>query len=287
MEVREVGRRTIEDGVSAALMQAILEVDKLLKGGSPVRDLNFNFVLPGAPIGYSGIGKGQYGIFFLDASSATYQVHDPYHPSLVACPGAPKVGGSVLDQIVAELAHTAASGSGSSQVTAVHTLRTLRLPEATTALRRAAASSDWRIKCAALAALLARGEVSVLSESVTLLLHPIPNIDPSSLDDIAYGIREGIKDAKAVAIIEPLLHDPHATYRLAAVTALRNTYDPRAIDALSEALWDSDQRVLYQAVVGLGEITRQDEWTPSIDYFAQNKSRFLQHWRDWSQSQKH
>lgn len=287
MEVRGVGRTVIEeDGVSAALMQATLKVDKLLKGDSLVRDLSFHFVLPDAPIGYSGIGKGQYGIFFLDASSSEYRVHDPYHPSLIASPGAPKAGGSDLDQIMAELAHTAVSGSGPSQVLTVRTLRTLRSAEATAALRRAAGSDDQRTSCAALAALLARGEISVLAESVHRLMHPIPNIDPNSLDDIAYGIREGIKDPEAVSVIEPLLHDPHTIYRLAAVTALRNTNDSRAIDALTEALGDSDQHVLYQAVAGLGEITRQDDWTPSIDYFNQNQDRFLQHWREWAQSRK-
>ena len=53
-----------------------------------------------------------------------------------------------------------------------------------------------------------------------------------------------------------------------------------------EALWDPDREVRYYAVVGLGEITGQNEWTPATDYFAQNEEKFLTHWREWAKSRR-
>ncbi len=64
--------------------------------------------------------------------------------------------------------------------------------------------------------------------------------------------------------------------------ALRNTHDSAAIKPLAGALYDSDHEVLYYSVVGLGEITGQNEWTPSVDNFNQNEQRLLKHWREWA-----
>ncbi len=78
--------------------------------------------------------------------------------------------------------------------------------------------------------------------------------------------------------------DPHI--RQGATAALRNTHDPSAITGLAEAVNDTDQEVRYLGVAGLGEITGQNEWTPSTDTFAREEEKYLQHWRAWLASRK-
>ena len=54
--------------------------------------------------------------------------------------------------------------------------------------------------------------------------------------------------------------------------------------AVSKLLGNSEEQGRYYAVVGMGEITRQDECTAAFDEFHSHKSKYLAYWRDWAAS---
>ena len=47
---------------------------------------------------------------------------------------------------------------------------------------------------------------------------------------------------------------------------------------------DPDQWTRYYAVIGFGEITRQNEWAPAFEEFRGNEQHYLAHWRLWAQA---
>ncbi len=286
LAIRQQGRAAV-GGESGTLMQAELEIAKTLKGQPAGPRITFEFFFPDAPMGYGSIPKGQFGVFFLRRSPAGYEVLYPYHPFVVASSGSPPAESSILHQVIAEVAYVLRSSASSEpRMAAVLTLDTARTAASTAALRVAASGPDLRVRCFALGALMRRNDISLLPEAQRILLHPPPDADSNWVNAVAFGIRDGIRDVRAVPRLQPLLHASSVEARRAAAAALRTTEDPSAIGPLTEALWDPDRDVRYYAVVGLGEITGQNEWTPAIDHFAQNEERFLSYWREWAKSRK-
>jgi HEAT repeat protein len=96
----------------------------------------------------------------------------------------------------------------------------------------------------------------------------------------------GLKDPKAVPALKRLLeanaNDQNITK--GAAIALRQSGSAEALWPLSRLLTNNNQRVRYYAVVGMGEITRQDEWTPAFPEFLEHEGKYLSHWRDWAAS---
>ena len=106
-------------------------------------------------------------------------------------------------------------------------------------------------------------------------------------DDLAEELREA--QSRTALLTERILDDqvrPDFKVRRGAAQALRNTGSSQAVAGLAEALNDSEREVRYIAVIGLGEITRQDEWSPSIDNFSEHEAYFLSYWRNWVKSQQ-
>jgi hypothetical protein len=64
--------------------------------------------------------------------------------------------------------------------------------------------------------------------------------------------------------------------------ALRRTKSPKAVNGLSRALEDPDSEVRYWGVVGLAELTEQNDWRPSEPAFKSDESKFLSHWKEWA-----
>jgi hypothetical protein len=268
-------------------MLAHLDVERIIRGEGPAGQLFFRFTVPEAPIGYAGIQTGQFGVFFLRKVTQGYEVLDPYYPFVVAAPGEPEGTGNYVDQVTAEVAHVfdSATATADTRLQAVLVLRTVRTSLAGRSLKAAASGRDLRARAWALSSLLARNDITLLDSALELMLSRDPKIDQNLKDVVAFGLRDGVKDPKAVPAASRLLLAKDVALRRCAAAALRATQDTAAIEPLKLALFDTDQQVRYLAVVGLGEITRQDDWTPSVDYFNQNETRFLQHWREWSKSQ--
>jgi HEAT repeat protein len=94
----------------------------------------------------------------------------------------------------------------------------------------------------------------------------------------------GLKDWRAVPALKRLLDTNDQRIIKGVVIALRQSGSADALEPLARLLTNSDEQVRYYAVVGMGEITRQDEWTPAFDEFQKNEAKYLSYWRDWATS---
>lgn len=265
---------------------ARLETESILKGQVGGGALKFRYMLPDAPVGYRGIGAGQFGVFFLRESNGGFEILDPYHPFVVAAPGLGPATGSLANQVVAEVAHVLAypGSTGEMRMEAVTTLQSVGTPTATAALKAAAGGPDVRSRVLALAALLERGNMSALPAVKEIALSSPEATDNDLMPGIGVALRS-VRSTKAIPSLNDLLQAPNVWVRRGAAAALRNTRSPKAIVPLSKALYDMDREVRYYAVVGLGEFTGQNQWTPSIANFNQNEKKFVDHWRDWARAQ--
>jgi hypothetical protein len=288
-DVRREGETTINvqgQSMEAPSMSAELNVQRVLKGKVANSRLTFKFLLPPPPAGL--IVRGQFGIFFFRESESGIEILDPYHPHVVAVPGAPATSGSCLDQVTAELANVVASAAAPPRAKreAVEALRSLRTSAAALALTTAARDADPGTRTLAIAALLERGEMVWLDPAAKILLSQERGVDAYPVWRLTTAV-EGVEDPKAIPTLYRLLHAPDATVRRAAAAALRSTRDAAAIGPLTEALWDNDREVQYQAVIGLAEITGvTGEWAPATDTFLKDPQRYLDHWREWADSRK-
>ena len=137
-----------------------------------------------------------------------------------------------MDQVIGEIAYVLQSPTASSdqRMAAVLALEATRTASSTAALRTAASGGDLRAKCFALGALTGRNDISLLAEAQRLLLHPPAGADPNWVNAIAYGIRDGVRDTRAVSLLEPLLHASNVEARRAAAAAIRTIGGPSAIE---------------------------------------------------------
>jgi hypothetical protein len=289
--VQRTGQGTVtigEQAIRASELKAELSLNRVIKGPYGSRRIEFTFYLPDEPVAFQSIGRGDAGIFFLREISGRYYINDPHYPRIV---GAKQCASSetlpILDIVTAELkcALTDTSAPVATQLGAIEGLDSIRISLATDALKLAAASPSTPVRLRAVAALLRRNEVSQLGSVQDLLLQPVADPVRGAVDWLASGMWQ-VRNPEAIPILERLLRAPDFKVRRGAAQALRNTGSSRAIAGLAEALNDSERDVRYIAVIGLGEITRQNEWSPSIDNFYKHEAYFLSYWRNWVKSQQ-
>ena len=290
--VQRTGRGTVtisDQAIGANEFKAELTVSRIIKGPPDSRRIEFTFYLPDAPVAFQSIARGDAGTFFLREISGRYYISDPHYPRIAAveqCASFEPL--PVLDRVTVELrcALTDPSAPETIQLGAIEALESIRTDSATDALKLAAISPSTSVRLRAIAALLGRNEISELGSVQDLLLQPVAGPLRGAVDRLASGIWHGVRNPKAIPILERLLRSPDFKVRRGAAQALRNTGSSQAVAGLAEALNDSERDVRYIAVIGLGEITRQDEWSPSIDNFSEHEAYFLSYWRNWVKSQQ-
>ena len=290
VEVHDLGRVTIHtaDGdIAGRSQKATLRIERVLKGADQGPVLRFSFVMPEVPsqYNYAPIAVSQFGTFFL-RQSEDWEILDPYYPYVVATPGAPLRAGSVLDQVVGELAAVINSESCpvEEQREAVYDLDPTPGAVATAALIRAARRSDPVMHFDSMAELLGRNDLSYLPEAVGILLQPPAGTEPTLIMNLAYAIGAGISSPNAVQALAKLLSAPGRESRRAAAQALARIGAGTIVRPLSLALEDSDREVRYWGVVGLARFTGQNHWYPSIAEYREKEDLYLKHWRDWAHS---
>ncbi len=273
--------------VPARSMTGELLVDYMLKGPADVSAVQFRFVVPDEFIGYGGVTPGSYRVFFLERKGDYYEFVSVHHPSVIAAPGAQLQHRSALDRVASAVAAVLRSSEMSAERRreAISTLSKTGGPVSVSALRAGLEDQDPTLRLSAAAALLLLGDVSALTSAEEALLDPQPSLSPEILQNLRGGIRVGVKDEAAVPGLARLLSGGDTETRRAAVEALRNTSSPSAVTALAKALEDTDSDVRYVAVIGLAEITGQNEWRPGPDEFAEDDARYLRYWRDWARRQ--
>jgi hypothetical protein len=285
--VSEDGAASVEVGgrsVPARRMLARLHVSRVLKGRADASDISFGFVIPDVPLGYAGVAANQFGMFFLRRSpQQTLEVANPYYPSIVAARDAPAVEGEAFEQVVAELAYvvTAPKTSNDERVRAVNILEKVLTPTVTRALKQAAQGEHGAVSVHAAAVLLRRNDIQPLEAAAKALLAPPQETEAGLRRTLAYSIRDGVSDERAVPVLARLLRADDVEVRRSAAAALRHVASESVIEPLSSALRDGDREVRYQAVLGLAAASGQSEWAPSVDLFEADEQRYITFWKDW------
>jgi HEAT repeats len=273
---------TAEAATKSSRIQGSITSDRLIKGSADGSTLRIDFI---ASQGSMEVPSGQYGVFFLTQSRDSFEFTDQTYPFVPAYQGVEVRPGPPLDQITAILGEAVESTGQltySERERALDALRRLRTESSGAFLRRALqrASGDFKVEIAR--SLVARNDIAGFSVVTEALLHS-PGLPGTTVANLA-GSLAGLKDARAIPGLTQLVESGNPYIRLNAARALRQTGSPAALRPLSLLLNDADAQVRYYAVVGMGEITHQDEWTPALDEFRAREDRYLTHWRKWAES---
>jgi hypothetical protein len=287
--IREQGRIavTLEDKITEGqLMTAELTAQRTLKGTVDGPTVSFEFAVPIMDSGYKKIASGQFGLFFLrNNENGHHTVLSPYYPFVVASQDSSKLEGSELDRVVSTIARLLVQRNTELRREAVYVLDTASTDAATEALRQAVRDNDTVVRFQAVAALLRRGDISVLDIAEDILMHPNPGVEQYLKRNVSVGL-EGIKDPRAIRTLTHLLGASDVQTRRSSAGALRRTHTAAAIGPLLTALKDSDHDVRYQGVIGLAELTGQYEWGPSVELFLKDEQHYVAHWQEWGRTQK-
>ncbi|MCA1568135.1 MAG: HEAT repeat domain-containing protein [Acidobacteria bacterium] len=287
--VQEEGRVSINTQgrpVPARRMNATLRTFRVLKGPSGTAIISFVFLDPEVPLGYAGVAAPQFGLFFLRAAPQQgYEVLNPYHPFVVASPDAPTTSeGGALERVIAEVAHVLNSPLTplEERKRAVGILAGVESPAAEAVLKKASQALDGPVRLHIAAALLRRNDIKTLDLAEKVLTSPPQEVESGVLSKLAYAIRDGVTDSRAVPALTRLLESKEVIVRQSAAAALRHVGDETVIEPLLKALQDGDREVRYQAVLGLAIVTGKSDWSPSLDLFIKEEQRYLTYWREWA-----
>jgi hypothetical protein len=263
--------------------RASLSVDKVVKGAANARTVDIELIADAT--GQQRVTSSQVGMFFLKTNAkGGYRVLDPDYPSVIAPPDAVVIDGSPVDRAVSIVGELLTKPNNVDvRREAVRVLSSARNERATELLREGSKAADPVVRMQSLSALVSRDDLGALETAEPILLHPPARIEQYLLDNLSAAV-EGIKDPKAIPILQRLLSSSSSRTRVAAVASLRHMHISGAIEALVIALGDPNHEVRYEAVIGLAELTGQNQWAPAVDKFAQNEQRYLDHWKEWSRT---
>jgi len=288
ISIQEQGGVTVDMPAGPALAKgfmAALAIDHVLKGNPESQTVYFDFFVSATPSGYRNVPQGQYGIFFLQKTPhSQFRESDPFYPFLPAVPGALLSNGPPLDQVVAKLgeALTDNRSTESDISSALNALVTIPVRSATEILRHALETSSGDLQLHIASKLVARNDISGLDVVEKALLRPAESQGYLLLE--LAGSLGGLKDPKSVPALKPLIETNNPYIVKGAAIALRQSGSVDALEPLSHLLSDTDEQVRYYAVVGMGEITKQDQWTPTFEEFRGREGYYLSYWRDWAVS---
>jgi hypothetical protein len=287
LSVTDRGPTTLDLGgrpIPATAFEAALQVDHLLKGSPHTQNLFVDFDVPQMPIGFQSVVPGQYGLFFLAALQNQLRFADPMRPSLPATRNVKLPSGAVQDQVTVALGQvlTAPQVPDADLFWALDALGRLKTDLARDTLRQALKSTSGNIHLDVARTLVARDDVAGLESVEAALLHPA-GLSSNMILNLA-GSLGGLKDPRAIPALKRLLETNDQHIIKGAAISLRQSGSVDVLEPLSHLLNNSDEQVRYYAVVGLGEITKQDEWTPAFDEFRNHEAKYLSYWRDWAMS---
>jgi len=263
------------------VIEAVVTPDNVLKGQTN-GNVVFRYLVPDAQLGYEGVSPNTYRVVFLKQHASYLEPTSPYYLSLPAARHT-RMEGNLSDSVIAAVAAVLESTTSteSEKTVVAYRLRNVRTDAVTAALKNAVADSSVQVRAVAVAALLARNETSVLPTALTLINSA--NTPQGLRQGIASAIYEGVEgvnSAGAIPLLTKLLTVRDRQVREAATMAIRRCHCREAIPILRKALDDPDRRARYLAVVGLAEITGQDEWRPLESEFNANEQKYLKYWRE-------
>ena len=263
---------------------ATLSIDKVVKGEANARTIDFEF-LANAPSVYAHIQPQLFGMFFLKQNPDGHcRILDPMYPAVIAPANAVLTDAQGVDRtvnIVGQVLLTASAAE--DRRVAVRVLSSARTNRATELLRHGAKDRDAVVKMQSISALLSRDDVETLEIAERTLLNPPAETEAYLLENISAAL-EGIKNPRAIPALQRLLHSSNSRTRLGAISALRQMHVMEAVEGLVIALGDNNRNVRYEGVVGLAELTGQNQWAPSIGKFESDEQQYLDHWKEWART---
>ena len=270
--------------IPATAFEAAIHVDQLLKGSSPAQTLFVSFAMPEMPIGVQSVVSDQYGLFFLAGLESQLSFANPQHPALPAVHNMEPLRGPLLDRVTSTLGQVlvAAHVRDADRSLALDALGSLKTDFARDTLRQALKSTSGDMHLDVARTLVARNDIAGLESVEAALLHPA-GLSSNMILNLA-GSLGGLKEPKSVPTLKRLIETNNPYIVKGAAIALRQSGSGDAVEPLSRLLNNSDEQVRYYAVVGMGEITRQDEWTPAFPEFREHEGKYLAYWRDWAAS---
>jgi hypothetical protein len=274
-------------GEGPQLRTGVVHVDQILKGRINVGTVEVQESLSEESQGYSSIPIDKCRIVFLRyRNDGRYEVTSPYYPSVVGICGYHSSANADLDRVIDQLGAVLSAKSSVPQdrVEAINDLATVENSNVIGVLKKALENEDRLTRVSASAMLLLQNNISGLEIADTALRSGESDLPSFLRHNLLYGISEGIKDERAIHMLDRLLHLPESDTRRAAASALRHIGSKAAIDPLISALWDVDFDVRYYAVIGLAEITRESDRRPLMDEFKEHEQSYLTYWRNWSRS---
>lgn len=289
-KVETEGQTTIEfqgGPLAATRYSAWLEADRVIKGNLNASIINIKFLVPNAPVGISGVAVNQFGIFFLDTNEDVFRFADDLYPSLPAVPFEQRLVGSPLDQVTETLGFALVSPQASTTTSAkaVRALSSIRSDYSMNVLRNALSSTTGNLRLDIARTLVADNDVAGLDIVKTALLQP-EGLSPIMIMNLK-GSLLGMKDPNAIPALAMLAKSSDIEIRRNAAAALRQTGSWTAVSPLARLLTVNDMETQYYAVVGLGEITKENEWTPSYAEFQEKRNRYISHWVTWREDNLH
>jgi hypothetical protein len=291
-DVSEIRRSTLtlRGGavVESQIMQAHVQVDRVLKGDVPDRKLTVRFEVPlRESFGYRGLEASSYRIVFLNKPHTTdpyYRLAVPLFPSLPALREGAAPGATVEDSVIAEVAKVIASPVAGWQERreAMFSLQFLPGTMIIDALKAALLDPDARVSNFAAASLLLHNDITGMGTAERLLLgESHGQLREDDRSNLLAGITYGIHSAQAVDPLKHLLESPDAEIRKAAASGLGNTGALIAKPLLVKALDDPDPHVRFAASNGLANLLGEPTWRQlSFNEFAKAERQYIQHWKN-------
>jgi len=283
--VTEEGRATINTACGSLAGKKLLLVllpDETIKGAPEIATVSVELVIPDAPCAIRGVPPEQYGIFFLQQAGSLYKFSDPLYPYLPAVRSGQPSNGPPLDRVVEKLGEVLTHEHSTKPValSSLGALSTIRAKSATETLRGACDKTSGDLRLLIASTLVSRNDLTGLGVIEKALLHP--STEPNYPFVNMAASLAGLKDPQAIPALKRLLqtNEPHITKGVAI--ALRQSGSSNALEPLSRLLTNNDEQVRYYAVVGMGEITKQDEWTPTYSEFHEHQARYVSYWKDWA-----
>jgi hypothetical protein len=279
-------------------MVATVRIDEVLKGDIASNIIRVEYLenpdWQSGPL-TNALTEKTYRMLFLKADAdrfgfaASEQSSMPMSRNRNALPQ--PAGPDVYTRVLQHLAESLFSMEDNSQerVAAVFVLTNEPSPFVTelfkSALADRAAASDPRLRLELLAAIVRRKDTSVLPDLTAELF---ATQDPKYLNDrgnMILALQE-VDGAVAAPILIRALKLPESGLRATAAEALKRTPADVAIDALLDALNDSDPNAQFQVMEALSFLAKQPHWLPTSTTPDASWNTALDHWKDFATARR-
>src|SRR5262245_47458806 len=268
---------------AGTVIVATVEVDQLLKGRIDENPLRLQYLQPDQTNGY-GAPRSTDQVFFLKRVADHFEFVSPYYPSVVGLRGIRVTASNATRRVAAVVGAVLQSPSTTQEAKhqVIYALTRTKDGVAVAELRTFfLKGEDDALRLEAAAALLHHDDLTALPFAERVLL--MDGVDDSStpVRNIAVSLRD-VRDTAGIPSLSRLLGSPSLEARRAVADALRQMRSRKAIPALTRALNDEDLDVAYAGVIGLAELTKTNQYAPSVPAFRENPRYYLDYWREWA-----